>query len=105
MEVTVRNASQVATDTAIRLIMPDFASPEKPLIAVKPVHDGGYVLVTVINPPPAGDRPLPVGNEIYRRRAGTGEPWVLLAEIEPDGTYRDYTAPSGVPLEYMARAG
>lgn len=105
VEVTARNASQVETNTAVRLITPDFAAPEKPLIAVEPVHDGGYVLVTVINPPPAGDRPLPVGNEIYRRRAGTGEPWVLLAEIEPDGTYRDYTAPSGVPLEYMARAG
>ncbi|GAA4082740.1 hypothetical protein [Actinomadura miaoliensis] len=105
IEVTARNAAQVATNTAVRLITPDYASPERPLIAVEPVDDGGYVLVTVINPPSAGDRPTPVGNEIYRRRARSGDPWVLLAEIEPDGTYRDYSAPSGVQLEYMARAG
>ncbi|WP_433242499.1 hypothetical protein [Actinomadura nitritigenes] len=105
VKVTVRNASAVASNTASRLITPDYAAPEKPLVAVEAVDDGGYVLVTVTNPTPQGDRPNPDSNEIYRRRAGTGGAWLLIAEVGPDGTHRDYTVPSGSAFEYMARAG
>ncbi|WP_160161186.1 hypothetical protein [Actinomadura sp. K4S16] len=105
VRVTVRNAAQVASNTAERLITPNYASPEVPTVAVEAFDDGGYILVTVTNPAPQGDRPNPSSNQIFRRRAGSGTEWLLIAEVEPGATFRDYTAPSGTEVEYMARAG
>jgi hypothetical protein len=52
---------------------------------------------------PASDRPDVVRNRVFRRRLGAAGPWDVLGECGPDGDFRDYTAPSGIPLEYLVR--
>jgi hypothetical protein len=52
----------------------------------------------------AADTPVPTANEIWRRRAGSGDDYTLLAAIDPDSSYRDYMAASGQEYEYLARA-
>lgn len=55
----------------------------------------------------ASDRPTPLGNAVYRRRAdGTGDTVEIAAytAVTVDGTVRDHTAASGVAYEYRAHA-
>lgn len=52
----------------------------------------------------ASDQPPTAVNEIYRRVAGSGTAYVLLGTTEANGTFRDYTARSGVSYEYFVRA-
>lgn len=103
ISVQVRNASAVPSGIGVRLVTPSYAMPETPLITVTPVPDGGYVLVDVENPPPEGDRPEVVRNRILRRQVGSQDAWEVLGVAEPNGPFRDYTAPSQVPMEYRAR--
>jgi hypothetical protein len=51
----------------------------------------------------ASDRPAVVRNRVLRRKAGSGDPWEVLGTCDPDGSFRDYTAPGRVPVEYMIR--
>lgn len=51
----------------------------------------------------ASDRPAVVRNRVLRRRAGTTDPWEVLGTCDPDGSFRDYTAPGRVPVEYVVR--
>jgi hypothetical protein len=52
----------------------------------------------------ASDQPTPSTNEIYRRVSGTTGLFHLLGEADPNGSFRDYTALSGVTYEYKAKA-
>ena len=102
VEVKVRNVGLVESAIGTRLITPDYGSPEAPEITVTAEDAGGYVLVSVINPTPTGDRPEVVSNSILRRPTG-GTTWSVLGSCDPDGEFRDYTARSGVAYEYVAR--
>lgn len=104
VEVTVRDTG-VESNTATRLITPDYDSPEQPVVTTSVHSDDGYILVAVENPAPQGDRPNPTANQIYRRQAGSGEAWLLVATIDPNASHRDYTAASGTTYDYKARAG
>jgi len=102
VEVTVRNGAAVETGTGTRLITPSYGSPEVPLLSVTPVPDGGYMLLSVTNPAPAGDRPEVSYNEVWRALSGSAVFERIADGVAPDGTYRDYTAASGVAYDYKA---
>ncbi|HEU4754009.1 MAG TPA: carbohydrate binding domain-containing protein [Armatimonadota bacterium] len=51
----------------------------------------------------ASDRPEVSRNDILRRVSGSPGPWTVLGSTVPGGTYRDYSAASGVTYEYRAR--
>lgn len=51
----------------------------------------------------ASDRPDVAFNYLLRRPAGTAEPLEVLGQCPPDGEFRDYTAASRTPYEYVAR--
>jgi hypothetical protein len=100
IEVTVRNAALVATNTATRLLTTNYNEPETPLITVQAINMGGYISVGVTNPAPTGDKPDIVTNQVQRRRVGDEE-WVSVAEIGEDGSYQDYHVASGIAYEYQ----
>jgi hypothetical protein len=50
------------------------------------------------------DQPIPDYNQILRRRAGTDDPYVIIAEVDLNEDYRDYAVASGVSYEYVVRA-
>lgn len=104
VEVTVYS-SGVASNTAERLITPDYNSPEIPVPTITTVTEGGYIQVTINNPEPQGDRPNPDYNEVYRRPADSDEDFLLIGTSDPNTNFRDYTAASGVVYEYFVRAG
>lgn len=105
VQITARNSSSVETAPATRLITPYYNAPEKPIITVEEFPENGYILVSVENPEPRGDRPNPEANEIYRRKRDSSEPFILVGTTEANGSLRDYTAASGTLYEYFARAG
>jgi hypothetical protein len=51
----------------------------------------------------ASDRPDVTTNKVLRRRAGSQDPWNVVGEAGPDGSFRDYSAAGWVPWEYMVR--
>lgn len=101
--IQVENAALLQSGIGSRLVTPSYGTPEVPLITVTPIPDGGYVLIAVENPPPAGDRPDVTTNRVLRRRGGSSDSWEVLGECDPGGSFRDYTAPSWTPMEYMVR--
>ena len=101
VEITVRNAANVVSTPGTRLLTPSYGSPMPPVATATAVPDGGYVLVTIENPTPVGDRPEVETNEVWRRPAG-GE-WERIATVAPGEEYRDYQAASGQSYEYRVR--
>jgi hypothetical protein len=104
IEVTVRNAGLVDSGTGTRLITASYGSPDEPTATAVANDAAGHILVTVDNPAPTGDRPAPTTNLILRRASGSTGPYTVVGEADPDGTFRDYTAASGVTYEFVARA-
>jgi hypothetical protein len=107
VEVTVRDSADIESNTATRLITPDYNSPEVPIISFNVENDGGYIGLSIENPEPVGDRPNPDTNVIHRREVSTSatpDAFQVLGEVEENGSFRDYTAASGVEYEYRVRA-
>jgi hypothetical protein len=103
IEVTAR-ASGVATNTDTAYLTPDYSSPETPSISVTEYDDDAYVLISVVNPTPTGDRPEAAYNEILRRVSGSEGAYTVVGTAQTNGTLRDYTVASGVTYEFVARA-
>ncbi len=105
--IKIRNAALVESNTANRLITPNYNRPEVPIIAFDIEDDLGYIQLNITNPTPVGDRPNPTTNQIHRRVYNATNPdtsWQVLGETEPNGTFKDFTAASGVLYEYRVRA-
>lgn len=98
-------SSLVESNEATRLVLVHYNSPELPEVTVEVEPDREYVLVSVSNPEPRGDRPNPTINEVYRRVVGSGTKYLLVGECEPNGSFRDYSVGSGYDYEYKIRAG
>lgn len=103
ISVQVWNSSDVASGIGTRLVTPSYSTPDAPEISLTAMGESGYVLVSVTNPVPTGDRPAVVSNQILRRKAGSGDPWEILGTCDPDGSFQDYTAPSRIAMEYKVR--
>lgn len=97
--------TDVATNTANRLITPDYDTPEVPLISVTQVSSGAYILVDITNPTARGDRPEPTHNDVYRRKSGSTDKYLFVGTTDPNSSFRDYSAASGILYEYKVRAG
>lgn len=102
IEVQVRNGALVSSGVGTRLVTPSYGAPEIPVITVSPQTDLGYTLVSVDNPTPQGDRPEVLENQILRRVSGDSD-WELIGTTVADGSFKDYTATSGVLYAYKAR--
>lgn len=105
--VTVRDVANVESNTALRLITPNYNAPEVPIVSFDIEDDGGYIQLNITNPEPVGDRPNPTTNEIHRRVYSATNPdglYQVVGEADPNGTFKDFTAASGVLYEYRVRA-
>jgi hypothetical protein len=103
VEVTVSDTG-VDTNTATRLLTPDYSNPPAPTIALTGSDAGAYILVSVTNPTPTGQNPDALYNDILRRESGSDDAYEVVGTAPNDGTFADYTAASGVTYEYIARA-
>lgn len=104
IEVTTRQ-SLVESNTATRLVTTHYSTPEQPIVRLTVSNEVEFVLVSVENPEPRGDRPNPTLNEIYRRPLDSVEQFYKVGETSPNSSFRDYTVASGMRYEYKVRSG
>jgi len=105
--VKVRNVALIESNTANRLITPNYNRPEVPIISFDIEDDLGYIGLNITNPDPVGDRPNPTTNQVHRRiysQTNPDLPYQILGNTDPNGTFLDFTAASGVLYEYRIRA-
>jgi hypothetical protein len=100
IQVTVRDGSEVETNTDTVLITPSYGTPEQPVLSI--VTQGDHILVTVDNPTPTGDKPEVVTNLILRKPS-TGDTYVLVGEADNNSSFADHSAQAGVTYDYIAR--
>lgn len=102
--VTVRaRMSMVESAPGYRLLTSHYSTVEEPIISIQ-VHPE-YLVVSVVNPEPRGDRPNPNINRIYRRVAGSAGLFKYVGSCLPNDTFRDYDVASDALYEYKVRAG
>lgn len=101
VEVTVRNNVDVTSTTGTRLITPSYAQPPVPTIDV--TAGDSYVQIAVTNPEPGDTEANPDHNDVYRAEADSDD-FIKIAEIEVDGTYRDYNVRSGRTYQWKVDA-
>lgn len=103
VQVTAQ-ASGVDTNTDTVLLTPDYSSPERPTFTLTAYDTEAYILVSIVNPTPEGDRPEAAYNDVLRRVDGSEGDYTVVGTAPTNGAFRDYTAASGVTYEYVARA-
>jgi hypothetical protein len=102
VEVTIRDSNGQTSGAGIRLITPDFNNPSLPEIDVEP--GPGFIEIRVTNPPPSGDNPITIRNQIARKEAGQDDlAYVVVGECPPNGVYQDWAVASGTEYVYKAR--
>jgi hypothetical protein len=102
VEVTIRDSNGQTSGAGIRLITPDFNNPSLPDITADP--GPGYIEIRVTNPPPTGDNPITIRNQIARKEAGQDDvAYVVVGECPPNGVYQDWAVASGTEYVYKAR--
>ncbi len=62
-----------------------------------------WLEITIDNPAPVGSRPEVAYNLVERRETGSGDDFVAVAEVVPDGVYLDHALRSGVEYDYRVR--
>jgi hypothetical protein len=67
------------------------------------VASGAFVVADEMVLTYASDRPDVASNSVLRRAAGTVDAFEVLGTVEPDGTFRDYTATAAINYEYVVR--
>lgn len=102
IEVTIRDSNSQTSGAGMRLVTPDFNNPSLPTIV--PLSLPGHIEIRVTNPPPTGDNPVTVKNQIARKEATEPEEaYVVIGECPTNGVYQDWTVASGVEYTYKAR--
>lgn len=102
IEVQVRDSNSQLSGAGIRMIRPDFNNPSLPEIVT--VSLPGRIEIRVTNPPPDGDNPVTVKNQIARKVSGEpDDSYLAIGECPPNGVYQDWTVASGVQYTYKAR--
>jgi hypothetical protein len=101
VEVTVRNSVDVTSTTGTRLITPAYANPPVPTIDV--TASDSYVQIVVTNPEPGALESNPDHNDVYRAEADS-DAFIKIAEVEVDGTYKDYAVRSGRTYQWKVDA-
>lgn len=101
VEVQVRDSNNQLSGSGMRLVTPDFNNPSLPEIIAE--RRDGYIEIRVSNPPPTGENPVTLKNQIARREAVGDSDFVIIGECAPDGLYQDWTVASGVEYTYKAR--
>lgn len=107
IEVTTRTAVAVESNVGTRLVTPSYATPDIPTVTAVTMPDDGHTLVQVTNPGPSGSRPAVSYTQILRSVVtgpGAGDDPTVIGAVDPDGSWKDYTAASHVTYSYTARS-
>ena len=95
----VTNAPGTPTATTTRLITPSYSEPMIPTVTLSVGES--YVAIVAVNPAPTGSRPEVVRNDVTRRLAGSGTPFLIVGSMPNGGTYLDRAVASGASYDYQ----
>lgn len=97
----VTNAPGTPTVTTTRYMTSDYATPMQPTVALSVGES--FIIVSIDNPEPSGDRPEVVSNIIERRPGGTDDAFVPVAIVGHNGEYNDHAVRSATAYDYRVR--
>jgi len=102
IEVAVRGTGGLLSGTDVRMVYPQFSTPSQPTIIAQ--AQPGSVDIRITNPPPLGENPLTVSNQIARKLATEADAaFVIIGTAGVNQTYTDRSVASGVDYVYRAR--
>jgi hypothetical protein len=102
IEIQVKDSNAAMSGSGVRILTPSYSNPSTPSITTMPMK--GYVEVRVTNPPPTGENPVTLSNQIARKIAtDLDATYVIIGTCPVNGIFRDYTAASGIDYTYKAR--
>jgi hypothetical protein len=102
VEVVIVDSAAQTSGAGSRLIFPDFNNPSVPHVDLE--VDPGVIRVRCTNPPPDGENPVTIENQIARKETeADDENYVVVGTCPPDGVFADWTVASGTSYTYKAR--
>jgi hypothetical protein len=102
IEVSVRGTDNSVSGGGIRIVYPDYNNPSIPTILTVPTD--GTIDVRITNPPPTGENPVTVSNQVSRKLAGALDAtYVIIGTTSVNGTYSDQSVASGQEYTYRVR--
>lgn len=103
LHISVRNENGSWSGYGITTVYIDFTEPVNTEIVVVPNSQQAYVYIQVISPEPEGTEPEVIYNEVFRREPSKS--WTMILEdMSPSFSYRDYGIASGKVYEYRIRS-
>ena len=82
--------------------VPDFNNPSIPHVDLE--VDPGVIRIRCTNPPPDGENPVTIENQIARKESDADDAsYVVVGTCPPDGVFADWTVASGTSYTYKAR--
>jgi hypothetical protein len=102
VEVAVRGSDGQLSGSAVRLVFPDYSNPSIPTILG--IASPGAVEIRITNPPPIGENPVTVSNQISRKESDQPDStYIIIGTAPVNGTFYDRTVASGTNYTYRAR--
>lgn len=102
IEVSVRGSDNNVSGGGIRIVYPDYNNPSIPTILAVPTQ--GTIDIRITNPPPTGENPVTVSNQISRKLAGALDATYQVIGTAPvNGTFSDQSVASGQEYTYRVR--
>lgn len=87
-------------DTTVNFTV-DYAAPVRPTISFTPKASEGSLKLKMNNPDATSNNPKTEKQDLYRRKANSDDPWILLDKDLPrNGEYTDYSLACDVEYEY-----
>lgn len=100
VEVQVQSTDGLFSVIGTRLLTPSYAAPVPPKYNIAAFSV--YIELQIQNEV-TGSRPRIVANEIWKRQYLSGDPFIRIATIDPDSTYKDYAVAGDTAYEYFVR--
>lgn len=102
IEVSILDSAGSLSGAGVRLVLAKYNDPAVPTIALD--TQKGFLRIRVTNPPPSGENPVTVSNQIARKRAGESDgTYVIIGTCPPNSTFDDHTVASRGQYTYKAR--
>lgn len=102
IEISVRDSNLQMSGSGVVVVYPDYNNPSIPEIFVVP--DPGTIAVRLTNPPPTGENPVTVSNQIRRKVTGADDStYIIIGTAPVNGTFFDRSVASGTDYTYQAR--
>lgn len=102
IEVSVKGSDNNLSGSGIVTVITDYNNPSVPVISLLPT--AGTIDVRITNPPPTGENPVTVVNQVRRKETGADDStYIIIGTAPVNGAYSDQSVASGKDYTYQVR--